>query len=543
MAGPFTEVIVRGEEPILARILADAEANGYPGFSPPDPEAWRPVVRGISGSLVQAFRHSADPPSLSAGEMGKDDGLTAFLVVEARKYRLAGMPLGVFLCMMKIFRRAYAELVGSAGFPPEEGARNRTFVERFFDRNEIASCVSWSTESRFEHAEELLGKHEEFFRIHDLVATAKEEWEGTIDCVDDMLLLAGADGRIRRCNRSFRRFVGRPYSEIVGRPYGQTLRDAGMPAELAGGRGIEHFHERTGKWFVLNLYPFREPPGEEIAGTVVVIRDSTEARNAAGEMERRYAQMKEELSELRRTHGKSLEQERMDSAGQLAAGVAHDIRQPIGVVVGNLATLRKYLSRLTEFLAEQSACIGAGSPERMVDAVRRKREELRLDYILKDLDDLVAETFEGADRVRAIAGELKDFSRPEEGDLRQADINECLRDAIQAVREEIKGKTTLNREFGAIPRTRCLPLQMTRVFQDLLVNAARSAGSRGTVTLRSWQEDGFVCVSVGDTGGEDGSDLTIARDIVRKHGGEVRVRREPGSGTTRTVLVPVVMEA
>ncbi len=543
MATLFTDVLLRGEEPILARILAAAGENGYPGFSPPDPEAWRPAVRGISGSLAQAFRHSAEPPSLSAAELAKNDGLTAFLAVEARKYRLAGMPLGVFLGMMKIFRMAYADRIGSAGFPPGEAARYRDFVERFFDRNEIASCESWAAESRLEHAEALLGKQEEFLRIHNLVAAAKEEWEGAIDCVDDMLLIAGPDGRIRRCNRAFRRFVGRPYEEIVGRPFGQTLRDAGMPAELPGGRAVEHFHERTGRWFVLNLHPFREPPGEGISGSVVVLRDSTEARNAAGESERRNSRMKEELSELRRAHGKSLERERMDSTGRLAAGVAHDILQPIGVVVSNLGTLRIYLSRLAEFLAEQSACIGAGSPDRLVAAVRRKREELRLDYILKDLDDLAAETFDGAERVRGVAEELGNYSRPEGGDLRQADINECLRNAIHAVREEIKGKTTLNREFGEIPETRCSPPLMTKVFQDLLVNAARSAGSRGTVTVRSWREDGYVCVSVGDTGWEGGSDLTVARDIVRKHAGEVRVRRDPGSGTTYTVLIPVVKEA
>lgn len=137
MGPSFIEVVLDGEQEILERILADGEANGHLGPAPPDPEEWRPAVRGISGSIAQAFRASEEPSSLSSEEIGKDNGLTAFMVVEARKRRLAGMPLGTFLALTKLIRRAYVDRIRSSGYLPNDEGRHRLFIERFFDRVEI----------------------------------------------------------------------------------------------------------------------------------------------------------------------------------------------------------------------------------------------------------------------------------------------------------------------------------------------------------------------------------------------------------------------
>lgn len=540
----FIEAFQNDEQPLLERFLADAEANGHLGRAPADPEEWRPTVRGVSGSIAQAFRCSGEPISLSSEALGKDNGITAFLVVEARKRRLAGMPLSSFLGLVKLLRRAYVDRVRSCGFPPNDEGRHRLFIERFFDRNEVAVCVSWSTESNREQEETLTGMRDELSRVHALVAAAKEELEGTIDCLDAMILLSDANGRILRCNRAFREFAGRPYEEIVGRPFLPALEETGMPPVDGGNRAVEHFHERSGRWFVLRLFPFREEPGEEPSGTIITIRDITEIKAAAAELERGTAALSEALAGLRNGQAKLLEQERLAAAGRMAAGVAKDIARPVGVIAGNLATLGKQLPRLSE-------------------AVRRGREEIDIDYLLEDLRNLVVETLEEADRVRDFAGELAHFSRAEEEEFRPADLNECLRDAMHAVRELFKGKATLDRRLGNLPPTRCLPGRMTRVFTDLLADAARAVRAPGVVRVRSWLEDGSIRVSVGDAGreipgemprrvfepfsraGEDGTTeeglaLSVAYDIVRNHGGEIEVRSGSGKGTTFVVTVPLV---
>ena len=560
----LTDLIARNEDHLLGQVLSLAEANGYFRFVPGTPEAWRATLRGLSGSLLQAFRSDPSPPPLTADDVGRDDGLSAFGVVEARKRRREGMPLGIFLGLVKCFRQAYLDLVRTAGLPREEEEGRLRYIERFFDRNEIALCVSWTAESVSGQLAELRQDHDELSRVYSLVATAKREWEGTIDRVDDMLFLADPDRRIRRCNRTFREFVGRSYAEILGQPFDRLLSEAGIDEELSFERPVECFHERTGKWFVVSHYPFEEVSDGGTRATIVAIHDSTELKKAAEELTRKNLRLNEALAALKRSQAKVLHQEKMASIGQLAAGVAHEINNPIGFINSNLSTLGKYLSRLSGFLAAQSECIAAGSSPEQVESVRQQQASLKIDYIVKDLEDLVRESLDGAERVRSIVADLKSFSRVDESDYKRADLNECLRSTINIVWNEIKYKATLKKELGEIPQTRCYPQQMNQVFMNLLVNAAHAIEHQGVITVRSWEEDGYVCVSVTDTGqgipeanlnrifepffttkevGQGtGLGLSITYDIVKKHNGEITVRSEPGKGTVFTVRIPVVEE-
>jgi two-component system NtrC family sensor kinase len=561
---PLTDLIVRNEDRLLGQVLSLAEANGYFRFVTGTPEGWRAALRGLSGSLLQAFRSDPSPPSLTADDVGRDDGLCAFGVVEARKRRREGMPPGIFLGLVKFFRQAYLDLVRSAGLPREEEEGHLRYIDRFFDRNEVAVCVSWTAESVSGQVAELQQEHDELSRVYSLAATAKKEWEGTIDRVDDMLFLADPDRRIRRCNRAFREFVGRSYAETLGEPFDRLLSEAGLEVEPSFERPVECFHERTGKWFVVSHYPFQEVSGGETRATIVAIHDSTERKKAAEELTRKNLRLNEALAALKRSQAKALHQAKMASIGQLAAGVAHEISNPIGFIHSNLSTLGKYLSRLSGFLAVQSGCIAAGAPPEQVGFVRQQQASLKIDYIVKDLEDLVRESLDGAERVRSIVEDLKSFSRVDESEYKQADLNECLRSTINIAWNEIRYKATLRKELGEIPRTHCYPGQMNRVFMNLLVNAAHAIEQQGVITVRSWEEDGYVCISVADTGQGipeanlnrifepffttkevdkgTGLGLSITYDIVKKHKGEITVRSEPGKGAEFTVRIPVVVE-
>lgn len=560
----LTDLIVRNEDRLLAQVLSHAETNGYFRFVPGTPEEWRAALRGLSGSLLQAFRSDPSPPSLTADDIGREDGLSAFGIVEARKRRRMGMPLGIFLGLVKFSRQAYLDLVRTAGLPREEEEGHLRYIERFFDRNEVAVCLSWTAESVSGRVDALRQEHDELSRVYHLVSTAKQEWEGTVDRVDDMLFLADPARRIRRCNRTFQEFVGRSYAEILGQPFDRLLTEAGVDVELSIERPVECFHERTGKWFVVSHYPFEGAPGGGARGTIVTIHDSTELKKSAEELTRKNLRLNEALAALKRSQAKVLHQEKMASIGQLAAGVAHEINNPIGFITSNLSTLGKYLSRLSGFLAVQSGCLAAGAPPEEVESVRQQQASLKIDYIVKDLEDLVRESLEGAERVRSIVADLKSFSRVDESEFKQADLNECLRSTINMVWNEIKYKATLKKELGVIPPTRCYPQQMNQVFMNLLVNAAHAIEHQGVITVRSLEEDGYICVSVADTGmgipeanlnrifepffttkevGKGtGLGLSITYDIVKKHNGEITVRSEPGKGTVFTVRIPVVEE-
>ncbi len=266
--------------------------------------------------------------------------------------------------------------------------------------------------------------------------------------------------------------------------------------------------------------------------------------------------------ELKATQAKILQQEKMASIGQLAAGVAHEINNPIGFISSNLGTLDKYVNRLTEFITAQSEIMGSLKSVESEEVLREKRKKLKLDYIIPDIKDLIRESLDGADRVRKIVQDLKSFSRVDEAEHKHADINECIESTINIVWNELKYKAKVKREYGELPLTVCYPNQLNQVFMNLLVNAAHAIEEQGEIGIKTWHEDGSIFVTISDTGAGipkeilnrifepffttkevgkgTGLGLSITYDIVKKHNGDITVQSEEGKGTAFTVRIPVV---
>ena len=402
---------------------------------------------------------------------------------------------------------------------------------------------------------ELLRNHEELKLPFQRVAKITEEWERTIDCVGDILILADNEGSIKRCNRAMRAFVGKPYQEIMGRNWRELLFAHGLNLPGVEASGSEISHEATGRWYVFNSYPFMGDDSHEVQGVVVTIHDTTELRSTAEALRVAY-------QELQATHAQMLQKEKMASIGQIAAGVAHEINNPVGFISSNLSTLGKYVERLSEFIDAQAGALATPDDPEAGEKLREIRRKLKLDYILGDIKELIAESLNGVDRVRKIVQDLKSFSLADEGEYRQADINECLERTLNIVWNELKYKATLHRDYGEIPPTRCNPQQLEQVFMNLLVNAAHAIEKQGEVTISTRRQGDSICVSVSDTGcgipeeklgrifepffttkeaGKGtGLGLSISYDIVKKHNGEITVQSEAGKGTTFAVRIPLV---
>jgi len=264
--------------------------------------------------------------------------------------------------------------------------------------------------------------------------------------------------------------------------------------------------------------------------------------------------------QLEQTYMQLLQADKMASIGQLAAGVAHEINNPIGYVNANLGSLEQFLQELFAVLAAYAALDSAlPAPEREhIEAVKSKAN---LAYLRKDSFALLGECREGIGRVKKIVQDLRDFSRVDARDeWRMTDLHKGLDSTLNIVNNEIKYRANVVKEYGDLPEIECLPVQLNQVFMNILMNAAQAMRGSGTITVRTGIQGDGVWVAISDTGcgipadqiahvfepfyttknvGEGtGLGLSLAYGIVKKHGGRIHVHSEVGSGTTFRVVLP-----
>ena len=293
-----------------------------------------------------------------------------------------------------------------------------------------------------------------------------------------------------------------------------------------------------------------------------LIKKNKEIDESRKDIQLALAKLEKAHEELKASQLKILQQEKMASIGQLAAGVAHELNNPMSFISSNLGTLEKYINRLVDFILVQSEALKSVQDNTALRKIDKKRLEVKLDYILEDAKILLKESLDGSDRVKKIVHELNSFSRMDEEEYKKADINECIESAITIVWNELKYKSKLEKNYGSLPPTMCYLRQMNQVFVNLLINAVNAIVEKGVIAVKTWYRDGFIWIEVSDTGigipGKNlarifepffttkeagkgtGLGLSITYEIIQRHKGEITVASEEGEGTTFTIKIPVV---
>jgi len=269
--------------------------------------------------------------------------------------------------------------------------------------------------------------------------------------------------------------------------------------------------------------------------------------------------------------------EKMASIGILAAGVAHEINNPLAYVRSNLsigktsftqivARLEKY-GALERYLASSSSSDSDQTIQQLLQELAADKNESGINFILDDLDDLFDESLDGVDRIRDIVRDLKTFSRVDESEYKSFNLNDALDSTLKILKGEIKHKTTVTKNYGNIPRIQCYPQKISQVLMNLLLNAAQAIEDNGTIelTTRSIQagrrdSDRFVEIIVSDTGcgipegnlkkmfdpffttkpvgTGTGLGLSIVYEIIKSHGGSIEVNSDEGQGSQFSILFP-----
>ena len=394
-------------------------------------------------------------------------------------------------------------------------------------------------------------------KLFSMVEKAKREWEMSMDCINDLIMLIDQDKIVKRCNGAVLNFTGKKYNEVIGKIWTSLLDDDTLAQKAINGEPVEYYHKPSKRWFYLHLYNH-----DNDSGQVVTLHDFTDSHKAVLALKAKSKEVEDAYSELKQAQSQLLQNEKMASIGQLAAGVAHEINNPVGFISSNLGSLNKYIVRLNDFVEFQAKLIQENAQTAAIDQQKEQRQKLKLDFIQKDIIELIDESLDGCGRVKKIVQDLKGFSRVDEAEKQQADINECLETTLNIVWNELKYKAQVEKDYGELETIVCYPQQLNQVFMNLLVNAAQAIEEKGVIKIKTWQDSDFLYTSISDTGmgitpenqehifepffttkavGKGtGLGLSIVYDIVTKnHNGDISVASAEGKGTTFTVKLPI----
>jgi signal transduction histidine kinase len=257
-----------------------------------------------------------------------------------------------------------------------------------------------------------------------------------------------------------------------------------------------------------------------------------------------------------------IQSEKLASIGQLAAGVAHEINNPIGYVNSNLNTLQQYVSKLLAAIDTYASMLASTSDAAKKHEAEEIRRRFDIDFLAVDVPQLLIESCEGIERVCKIVRDLKDFSRSDRGEAWiRTDIHRGLESTLNIVCNELKYKAVIVKTFGQLPLVECLPSELNQVFMNILMNAGQAISERGVITVSTGTSGDSVWIAIGDdgegipdevlprifdpffttkpVGTGTGLGLAISYGIIAKHHGSIQITSEAGQGTLLRIGLPI----
>ena len=267
------------------------------------------------------------------------------------------------------------------------------------------------------------------------------------------------------------------------------------------------------------------------------------------------------LENLKQTQTQLVQSEKMASLGQLTAGVAHEINNPINFVSAGISSLSANYHDLNALLQKYNQLKAGGDNEKILQELEELKNELELEYLLEEIPQLLSSIREGAQRTTEIVKSLRNFTRLDEDQLKQTNVHEGLDSTLIILRNQLGNRIELIREYTSLPTVTCYPGQLNQVFMNLLTNALQAIEGEGKVWIRTALEGKEIKISICDNGkgmseavknrifepfyttkevGEGtGLGLSISYGIIEKHKGKIEVESTEGEGTSFHIYLPI----
>src|SRR5579862_3933270 len=380
---------------------------------------------------------------------------------------------------------------------------------------------------------------------------------------DYAILMLTPDGIVVSWNIGAERLNGYAAEEILGRHFSvfYVPEDiaAGKPGHLLEKAAREGHAEDEGwrvrkdgsrLWSNVVITALHDSSGRLI-GFSKVMRDMSERRKAEEERHRLQASM--------------LQGQKLQAIGQLSAGIAHKINNPVGYILSNLNTMGEYCQDLTKLIQTAGAAARdweeKRDPSAALERYVRLSKDIHADHLLGDLFDIVSDCKLGGEKIRDIVRSLREFSHVDPSELHPTDLAKCLEDSLRICWNEIKYKAAVHKDYGVLPPVPCYAQRLGQVFVNLLVNAGQAIPKKGDIYLTTRAENGEAVIRIRDTGrgiapehmgkvfepffttkeigAGTGLGLHVAYKIITAHRGRIDVVSEVGKGTEFTVRVPL----
>ena len=424
-------------------------------------------------------------------------------------------------------------------------------------------------------------------KVEDALESEKYKVQSYLDAAEVTILVLDTDQKVQLINRNGCELLGYNKKEIVGKDwcenfvpeqnrdevrlilskllsekietphyYENSVLTEGKQARLVAWRNTILHHNKKGAIALISS-------GENI----------TDRRLAEQNLKTAYKELEETNRELKEMQSQLVQNEKLASIGQLAAGVAHEMNTPVGFVASNFQTLESYVTKFKSLIDMYSDIIvqidtsEKGELKKKIDAIRESWHDMKMDFILKDIKQVFKESKEGLNRVTSIIQNLRDFSRIDKAEnFEEYHLNDGINATLIVARNEIKYDADVKTDFGDLPSVPCHPGQINQVLLNMLLNAAQAIKiqereGNGTITIKTYVEGNNVVVEIADDGpGIDpekiskifdpffttkpagkgtGLGLSVSHDIiVNKHKGEILVDSTVGEGTTFTIKLP-----
>jgi len=263
---------------------------------------------------------------------------------------------------------------------------------------------------------------------------------------------------------------------------------------------------------------------------------------------------------------------KLASIGQLSAGIAHEINNPAGFIKSNLVSLKNYMDDLFKLYSLYNSLSKKISDDKSinlpVDAaqifseIKSLEKESDIDYLIEDVPNLIGESIEGADRITKIVNGLKIFSRIDSDQKEVLNVNQCIKNTIKLVQNELKYKADLKEEFEKLPQTMGYPGSLSQVILNMLVNASHAIDNFGEILIQTYCDKEWITICIKDNGSGmeketinkifdpfyttkeegvgTGLGLSISAGIIKKHNGNIHVESEIGKGTCFFISLPII---